>query len=73
METIGEMVLAAGGMSYLYPFLGDDAQGNCIPDFEKELEQVANELDRAWISFGRIYQLPAIVWIYWKNMQDHPA
>jgi hypothetical protein len=42
METIGEMVLAAGGIP-TYPFLGDDAQGN-YTDFEKELEQVANEL-----------------------------
>ncbi len=44
METIGEMVLAAGGIP-TYPFLGDDAQGN-YTDFEKDLECVAGELTK---------------------------
>ncbi len=42
METICEIVLAAGGIP-TYPFLGDDAQGN-YTDFEKDLESVAEEL-----------------------------
>ncbi len=42
METVQEIIIAAGGIP-TYPFLADDANGN-YTDFENDLERVAKQL-----------------------------